>query len=98
HDSAAHAYKKRFETIIKLLSKSSEKNDVPWRNAARLFKFSEISNTCLGYGASVKGSGFGTDLVSTTLDTAYQIVSLGIDDIDMFMVLALFEEGIGPDR
>ncbi|EJA3095844.1 MULTISPECIES: hypothetical protein [Vibrio] len=98
HDNASNAYKSRFEMIIKLLSKSNEKNDVPWRNAARLFKFSEISNTCLGYGASVKGSGFGTDLVSTTLDTAYQIVSLGIDDIDMFMVLALFEEGIGPDR
>ena len=97
-DGAYQSYKKRFEKIIKLLALSKEKDDVPWRNAKRLFRFSEISWTCLGYGKTVKGSGFGKDLVSSTLDTASQIVALGVDDIDLFMALALFEEGIGPDR
>lgn len=97
-EGAYRAYKKRFETIIKLLAASKKVDDVPWRNAKKLLHFSEISWTCLGYGTTVKGSGFGKDLISSTLDTASQIVALGVDDIDLFMALALFEEGIGPDR
>jgi hypothetical protein len=97
-DGADASYTARFEAIIKLLRASTEHGDVAWRNAERLFKFSEISWTCLGYGSSVHGSGFGKELVSTTLDTAAQIVRLGVEDIDLFMVLALFEEGVGPDR
>ncbi|MCG9756449.1 hypothetical protein L1D40_14685 [Shewanella insulae] len=97
-DGAYQSYRERFEKIIKLLSVSKTVDDVPWRNAKRLFHFSKISWTCLGYGTTVKGSGFGKDLISSTLDTASQIVALGVDDIDLFMALALFEEGIGPDR
>lgn len=97
-EGAYQSYRDRFEKIIKLLSVSKAIDDVPWRNAKRFFRFSEISWTCLGYGTTVKGSGFGKDLISTTLDTASQIVALGVDDIDLFMALALFEEGIGPDR
>lgn len=96
---AAHErYTSRFQSIIKLLAASKERDDLPWRNAQRLFRFSEISWTCLGYGSSVNGSGFGKELVSNTLETAAQIVALGVTDIDLFMALALFEEGIGPDR
>ncbi|RZG14371.1 hypothetical protein EXT47_13965 [Pseudoalteromonas sp. CO342X] len=95
---AAQSYRQRFSQIIKLLSVSKEENDIAWRNAKRLFKFSEVSWTCLGYGTSVRGSGFGKDLISTTLETARQVVSLGVEDVDLFMALALFEEGIGPDR
>lgn len=95
---AHERYTARFQSIIKLLAASKEKDDLPWRNAQRLFRFSEINWTCLGYGSSVNGSGFGKELVSTTLETAAQIVALGVTDVDLFMALALFEEGIGPDR
>lgn len=98
NSGAAESYKKRFSDIVKLLTVSKFEDDVAWKAAKKLFKFSEISWTCLGYGASVRGSGFGADLISTTLDTASQIVKLGIEDPDFFMALALFEEGIGPDR
>jgi hypothetical protein len=98
HDGATDEYTQRFRTIIKLLAGSKQKGDAAWKGAERLFKFSEISWTCLGYGTSVRGSGFGRDLVASTLDTASQIVRLGVDDVDLFMALALFEEGIGPDR
>ncbi|MFB0767998.1 hypothetical protein ACEU5N_09985 [Aeromonas salmonicida] len=97
-EGAYQSYRDRFEQIIKLLSVSKAVDDVPWRNAKRLFHFSEISWTCLGYGTTVKGSGFGKDLISSTLDTASQIVALGVNDIALFMALALFEDGIGPDR
>lgn len=95
---AREHYTARFQSIIKLLAVSKKRDDLAWRNAQRLFRFSEISWTCLGYGSSVNGSGFGKELVSTTLETAAQIVALGVTDVDLFMALALFEEGIGPDR
>lgn len=95
---ARERYTDRFQSIIKLLAVSKERGDLPRRNAQRLFQFSEISWTCLGYGSSVNGSGFGKELVSTTLEIAAQIVALGVTDVDLFMALALFEEGIGPDR
>lgn len=94
----ADAYDERFKTIIKLLKASRKQGDAAWKAAEKLLRFPEISWTCLGYGSSTKGSGFGRDLVATTLDTASQIVAMGVEDVDLFMVLALFEEGIGPDR
>ncbi|MEJ1392331.1 MAG: hypothetical protein RPU34_15825 [Candidatus Sedimenticola sp. (ex Thyasira tokunagai)] len=96
--SALVRYRKRFETIVKLLVASKAEGDVAWRSVKRLFQFHEIPWTCLGYGGSVRGSGFGKALISSTLTTAKEIVDLGVTDIDLFMVLALFEEGIGPDR
>lgn len=96
--NAFSTYHKHFKTIIKLLAASKAEGDVAWKNAKRLFQFHEISWTCLGYGGSVRGSGFGNELIASTLATAKEIVELGITDVDLFMALALFEEGIGPDR
>lgn len=95
---AATAYEQRFEFIIKLLSASKLKGDITWKKAEKLFNFSEVSWTCLGYSSSVRGSGFGPELKANTLETAAQIIELGITDIDFFMGLSLLEEGIGPDR
>ena len=92
------AYEQRFEWIVKLLIASKVKGDVPWRQVEKLFKFSEVSWTCLGYSSSVRGAGFGKELAAHALDTASQIVKLGITDVDFFMGLSLFEEGIGADR
>lgn len=96
--SAYSTYRKRFKTIIKLLISSRYQGDVAWRNAQRLFQFHEVPWTCLGYGGTVRGSGFGAELIASTLETAKEIVELGVTDVDLFMVLALFEEGVGPDR
>ncbi|OIR17769.1 hypothetical protein GALL_19910 [mine drainage metagenome] len=96
---AVASYRNRFSTLIKLLAASKSENDVPWRNAYRFFDFPEIQGTCLGYGASsIHGSAWGAKLRKQVLATAKEIVDLGITDPDLFMALALFEEGIGPDR
>ncbi|MTZ14578.1 hypothetical protein GNE00_12540 [Pseudomonas sp. JL972] len=95
---AATAYEQRFEFIVKLLAASKAQGDVAWRKAEKLFSFSEVSWTCLGYSSSVRGAGFGPELSAATLKTASEIVKLGITDIDFFMGLSLLEEGIGPDR
>ncbi|MWM58948.1 hypothetical protein GQL85_24305, partial [Escherichia coli] len=96
-DDADQKYIDTFTKIIKLLSacKIANDSDIAWRTAKKLFSFSEIGWTCLGYGSSAKGSGFGPQLVNNTMKTAHQIVSMDIDDPDLFMVMSLFEEGIG---
>jgi hypothetical protein len=77
-------YEKHFETVIKLLAGSKQKDDTAWRSARRLMEFPEVKWTCLGYGGqSVSGSGSGV---------------LGVDDPDLFVAMGLFEDGIGPDR
>jgi hypothetical protein len=96
---AAALYRDRFEAIIRLLSASRVFGDVAWRNARRLLEFHEVRGTCLGYGAdTISGSGFGRQLSDQLLRVAKEITDLGIDDPDLFPVMALFEANIGPDR
>ena len=92
-------YRKHFETVIKLLKASKKADDVAWRSARRLMEFPEVKWTCLGYGAqSVSGSGSGAFTRDGVMQTAREIVDLGVDDPDLFVAMGLFEEGIGPDR
>ena len=96
---ARSTYERHFSTIIKFLAKSTNTDDVAWRSARRLLSFPEIKWTCLGFGgSSVSGSGSGTEMTGQYIETARQIVALGIDDPDLFVAMALFEEGVGPDR
>jgi hypothetical protein len=97
--NARTTYLNHFTQVIKLLKASKVVNDVAWRNARRLMEFPEIKWTCLGYGAqSVAGSGSGAFTTAAVMQTAKEIVDLGIEDPDLFVALGLFEEGIGPDR
>lgn len=96
---ARQTYENHFGTIIKFLAKTKVPKDVAWNSAARLLSFPEIKWTCLGYGAqSVAGSGSGSEMTGHYIETARQIVELGIEDPDLFVAMALFENGVGPDR
>lgn len=98
-DGARATYEAHFGTVVKLLRGSKERGDAPWRSARRHLSFPEIKWTCLGYGAnSVSGSGSGTEMTDHLIQTAKQIVDLGVEDPDLFVAMALFEEGFGPDR
>lgn len=97
--SARATYEKHFGMVIKFLSKTKTMSDVAWKAAERLLSFPEVKWTCLGYGAqSVSGSGSGVYMTTQYIETARQIVELGIDDPDLFVAMALFEDGVGPDR
>lgn len=97
--SARSAYEEHFATAIKLLNASKAVDDVAWRNATRLLSFPEINGTCLGYGTgSVSGSGSGPQSTAALVETAREIVGLGVTDPDLFAAMALFEDGFGPDR
>ena len=97
--AARQTYLDHFASVIKLLKASKQDGDVPWRNAKRLLSFPEIQGTCLGYGSSsISGSAFGPALTQKLLVTAKAVVDLGITDPDLFVVMAIFEEGVGADR
>ena len=88
-----------FEDIITLLKASVTIGDLPWREADRRMVFHEIPGTCLGYGAAtIRGSAFGDKLRGNLLSTAKQIVSLGVEDPKLFILLPLLENNVGPDR
>ncbi|MBB5223540.1 hypothetical protein HNP73_003487 [Amaricoccus macauensis] len=96
---ALATYEAHFTTVIRLLRAAKAPGDVPWRNALRHMSFPEFRGTCLGYGGqSVSGSGSGNDMTGRLIETAKTIVDLGVDDPDLFVAMALFEEGFGPDR
>ena len=97
--NARKTYEQHFVRVIKFLRATKGPGDVAWRSAQQLLSFPEIKWTCLGYGAqSVSGSGSGTEMTAQFIETARQIVELGVDDPDLFVAMALFEEGVGPDR
>ena len=96
---ARSTYEQHFTSVISFLRATNGPSDVAWRSAQRLLSFPEIKWTCLGYGAqSVSGSGSGNAMTAQFIDTARQIVLLGVDDPDLFVAMALFEDGVGPDR
>lgn len=99
HEGARATYEAHFETTIKLLRASKAHGDVAWRSALKHLSFPEIKWTCLGFGAaSVSGSGSGADMTGNFIQTAKEIVDLGVEDPDLFIAMSLFEEGFGPDR
>ena len=96
---AHRAYRSHFEEVIRLLRASKEVGDPAWKAARKRFEFHEVQATCLGYGSiSIRGSGFGEALTERVLHTAKQVIALGVEDPEMFVLMALFEEGIGADR
>ena len=92
-------YEQHFEKVIIALSKAREVGDPYWIVAQKLMKFGEIKWTCLGYGAqTISGSGSGEFLSGNMLESAQKIIRFGVEDPDLFLAFALFEDGIGPDR
>jgi hypothetical protein len=91
-------WQRRFADIIRLLDVSRQINDVAWRGAERLFDFPEFMGTCLGYGSSIHGSGMGIALRRRLLNTAKAIVDLGVNRPELFALLPLIEDDVGPDR
>lgn len=89
-----------FRKIIKLLDKAQKKDasDICYRQALKMFDFSEVNGICLGYAKGTSGAGFGRCLSNQVIGTAYDIVKAGVSDPEFFELLPLFQENIGADR
>ncbi|MDI9648842.1 hypothetical protein QM306_10405 [Burkholderia cenocepacia] len=99
--AASKSYRSFFEEIMMLLEAVEKKDtsDIAWKEIQRRMSFHELPGTCLGYGAgNINGSGWGKHITEQVMLTASQIVEKGVKNTDLFMMLGLFEEGIGPDR
>lgn len=98
---ASERYEERFVEIYKLLRLSNQEDDKAWKGAYKKFKFGELSGlsgTCLGYSKhSTKGRGFGPILSKKALIWAKGVIDLGVQDIELFSSMSLFEGGIGAD-
>ena len=95
---ASAAYEERFSTIAELLDKSQAEGDFAWRNAERLFIFPEARYTHLGYSGGLNGSGSGGRIRASLMRNSREAIRIGIQNPNLFLVLALFEEGVGADR
>jgi len=95
---ACEEYRIYYENIIKLLKVSKDKNDKAWRSAKALLNLKEVQGTCLGYGvSSISGRNLSIKIQNIIIESAKEIIEIGISDPDLFLLLPLFEEGIGPD-
>lgn len=73
-------------------------DDKLYRAARSMFSFHEVNGINLGFSESGNGSGWGKELSDRVLADAYQIVKKGSKQPEIFHLVSLFEEGIGPDR
>jgi hypothetical protein len=97
--SAKATFENYFDLVrIMIAGSRGDTTSKPWREAKARLQFPEIKGTCLGYGSeSISGSGVGPKTAARLTKTAYDIISLGIDDPDLFMAMGLFEDDFGPD-
>lgn len=89
-----------FRKIIKLLDKAKGrvKTDTFYRQALKMFNFSEVNGICLGYAKGATGAGFGKGLSGQVISTAFDIVKAGVVDPEFFELLPLFQDNVGADR
>jgi len=89
-----------FDYIFQLIAKSQGNTQSrQWREALSLLELQEVSELCLGYaGSGTRGSGSGTGLALQMARGLWAAVRQGIDRLEHFEEVQIFEEGIGADR
>jgi hypothetical protein len=80
-----------------LLSKA-QAGDKLYRSAVKKFNFPEVNGINLGFSKSNRGAGFGELLREQIIKDAYEIIKSGTLEPELFHLIGLFEENVGPDR
>jgi hypothetical protein len=96
--TADATFKNHFLKVQKLLLLSKSSEDRFYATASKLLIFEETKWIGLGYSKTADGSGIGPELARQITSAAYDIVKAGIDDIEIFELMGLLEDNIGPDR
>lgn len=87
-----------FSEIATLLNASDSKEDKLYKTAFKRFMPLEINGINLGFSESKHGAAFGEKLRRQVISDAFDIVKKGILYPEVFQLVSLFEESIGPDR
>lgn len=95
-----HSYEKinaRFHDIGILL-KMSKPGSKLYKGAFKKFNFTEVNGINLGFASGKYGAGFGKHLRTEILKDAYEIIQSGSTQPEIFHLVSLFEDNVGPDR
>lgn len=89
-----------FNLVLELVARSGfQRTSSHWQAVSRLLRFPEPAEFCLGYAeGSTRGSGSDVGLQQGMLEGAVSGIRRGIENVDHFEELTLFEKGIGADR
>lgn len=87
-----------FRKLDMLLKASKKSNDKLYRTAVKMFDFSEVRGINLGFSKGTRGAGFGPKLSKQIVRDAVEIIKSGSEQPEIFHLLSLFEENVGPDR
>lgn len=87
-----------FKNIGMMLKVSKTKNDKMYKTAIKMFDFPEVNGINLGFSKGKKGSGFGKKLREQIIRDAKDIIDTGSEQPEIFHLLSLFEDNVGPDR
>lgn len=89
---------KYFHDIGILLKTSKNDKDRLYRQAFKLFDFPEVNGINLGFSSGTHGAGFGPQLREKIIKDALEIIQAGSEQPEIFHLIGLFEENVGPDR
>ena len=91
-------YFQGFVPLVKFV-KQTNKSDRFFRKMVNRFKLSEIPNTGLGYSiGNTLGRGISEKLATQLALSAYDIISAGLVEPEIFCLMQLIEDNIGADR
>lgn len=97
--TARACFEKHFGQVFKLLSFAEDEKDPLWKQAVARLTFQEIPNTGLGVASrSKEGSGIGPGLAAELTALAKRIAEAGFKDPEIFELVGLLQDKIGPDR
>lgn len=87
-----------FDQIYRLLRQSRQPNDIWEQTAFSQWPRRELGGTCLGYGGgSIRGTATAQEKIHSTLERASEIIRGGVNDPGLFLLIGLFQPGIGSD-
>ncbi len=91
-------FESHFRDVLRLLKASKVDGDAAWSEACRRLTFPETPFVALGYAKpGSHGRAIGKKTAKNLTILAKQIVDVGIDDPELFALLGLLQEGVGPD-
>lgn len=87
-----------FRMIGMLLKNSKSDKDRLYQEAFKRFDFPEVNGINLGFSEGCRGAGFGFRLRKQIIKDAHEIIMSGSEQPEIFHLVGLFEENVGPDR
>lgn len=96
HKEIIDLFSYAFELIA---SSNGNRKSQSWKRAERLLRFPEVEELCLGYTAlGTGGAGSGADVARRIAQALRAAIELGLEELEHFEEVQIFETGIGPDR